>query len=259
MIYRKNIEIKHHISFSCIIQQQSHAHVFALLPPRENRPEPHTLGFGVSVAAHLVLVWFLASGRGDAVLQPPSHAASQSIILTALEYLLPPDRTGQRNEDTRAQWSSTRLGTPMVAPPDQYAQDRRAIGMRVPDTTDRSAPRPLVEEAAAQNAYTLLDVDSSAVRDPSSAVPVYPPLLEKQGIEGVAVVRFVVDTTGRADLATFRLVETNHALFAAAVRDALPAMKFRPATVGPAKVRQLVEIPFGFKILRRDANAGRRP
>ena len=29
-------------------------------------------------------------------------------------------------------------------------------------------------------------------------------MIEKQGIEGTAVVRFVVDTTGRADLATFR-------------------------------------------------------
>lgn len=236
------------------------ATVFELLRQSPSSPEHLSLGAGVSVALHLALVLSLTAGAGDKVLQPPDDPTSESIIRTAIQYLLPPDRPGGVGEEkaVEAKWSATRAGAPEVAPPDQFVEVPRERGTTTPDKEDSSVPAPLAEEAAAQNAFTLLDVDTAAVRDPTSAVPTYPPLLEKQGIEGVAVVRFVVDTTGRADLATFRVVETNHSLFAAAVREALPGMKFHPATVGPTKVRQLVELPFGFKIIRRDA-AGRRP
>jgi TonB family protein len=210
----------------------------------------------VSLAIHAVLAASLVAGGSEAMLQP-SESASQSVIETAIRYLLPPDRPGRSGTEVPVKWSAMRGGTPVIAPPDVYTENRQPTGTTQPDPEDSSAPEPLAEEAAAQNAFTLLDVDTAAVRDPASAVPAYPPLLEKQGIEGLAVVRFVVDTTGRADLGTFRVVETTHSLFAAAVREALPGMNFHPATVGPRKVRQLVEIPFGFKIVRRDA--GRRP
>ena len=108
---------------------------------------------------------------------------------------------------------------------------------------------PLAEAASAQSAFLLKDLDSAAVRDPESAAPLYPPRLQAQGIEGMAVVRFVVDSTGRVDLASFRLVEASHPLFVAAVRDALPKMKFHAAIMGSKRVRQLVEQPFLFLIV----------
>jgi protein TonB len=233
--------------------------VFDLLhhPPRSQERLP--LGAGVSIAVHAALAAMLVTGGGEALLQP-ADTLRESVIETALKYLLPPDRPGRSGEEVQAKWSAVRGGEPTPAPPDVYTESRQQVGTKVPDQEDSAAPEALAEEAAAQNAFTLLDVDTAAVRDPTSAVPAYPPLLEKQGIEGIAVVRFVVDTTGRADISTFRVVETNHSLFAAAVREALPGMKFHPATVGPTRVRQLVEIPFGFKIIRRGAaDAVRRP
>src|SRR5512133_894652 len=235
------------------------AAVFDLLqhPPRS--PEPLSLGAGVSIAAHAALVLSLTVGAGRAMLQP-SVTTNESIISTALRYLLPPDRPGRPAGEAQATWSSAAMAALPPGNPETYSPQVQPAGTPTPDQQDSAAPEPLAEAAAAQNAFTLLDVDTGAVRDPSSAVPVYPSLLEKQGIEGTAIVRFVVDTTGRADLATFRLVETNHPLFAAAVRDALPGMKFHPATVGPNKVRQMVELPFEFQIVRRGtANATRKP
>jgi TonB family protein len=190
----------------------------------------------------------------------PSKTTSESIISTALKYLLPPDRPERPAAEAQATWSAAGMAALPPGNPEAYSPQVQQAGTPKPDLEDSAAPAPLAEAAAAQNAFTLLDVDTAAVRDPSSAVPVYPSLLEKQGIEGTAIVRFVVDTTGHADLSTFRLVETNHPLFAAAVRDALPGMKFHPATVGPNKVRQMVELPFGFQIIRRGgATTPRKP
>lgn len=226
-------------------------------PPRS--PEPLSLGAGVSIAVHAALVLALTVGAGQAMLRP-SETTSESIISSALRYLLPPDRPGRPAAEAQATWSSARPAALPPGNPETYSPQVEQAGTPTPDVEDSAAPEPLAEAAAAQNAFTLLDVDTAAVRDPSSAVPVYPSLLEKQGIEGTAVVRFVVDTNGRADLGTFRLVETNHPLFAAAVRDALPGMKFHPATVGPNRVRQMVELPFGFQIVRRGAaNPPRKP
>jgi protein TonB len=231
--------------------------VFDLLqhPPRS--PERLPLGAGVSLAVHAALALSFVGAGGDALLQRPAPI-TESVIESAIKYLLPPDRPGSPGDAVPVKWSATRGGLPEPAAPDVYTERKDQTGTTTPETKDNAALEPLAEAAAAQNAFTLLGVDSAAVRDPTSAVPAYPTLLEKQGIEGVAVVRFVVDTTGRADLSTFRVVETNHSLFAAAVRDALPGMKFHPATVGPNKVRQMVELPFGFKIVRR-GDAARRP
>lgn len=225
-------------------------------PPRS--PEPLPLGAGVSIVVHVALVLSLTVGAGQALMQP-SETTSESIITSALKYLLPPDRPGGPSAEAQATWSSASMKALPPGNPETYSPPATPAGTPTPDLEDSAAPEPLAEAAAAQNAFTLLDVDTGAVRDPTSAVPVYPSLLEKQGIEGAAVVRFVVDTTGRADLETFRVIETNHPLFGAAVRAALPGMKFHPATVGPRKVRQMVEIPFGFQIIRRSGAATRKP
>lgn len=220
--------------------------VFNLLhhPPRS--PEPTPLGAGVSLVLHGALLLTLIGGAGEQLVQAPP--LRESIISTALKYLLPPDQPASAHSEPAVSWSAQRAGQPLPADPTVYnARPVPPQGATQPDKQDASAV-PLEEAAAAQNAFTLQEVDTGAVRDPSSAVPAYPRLLEKQGIEGIAVVRFVVDSTGYADLSTFRLVETNHPLFGTAVRDALPNMKFHPATMGPRKVRQMVELPFGFVI-----------
>ena len=102
------------------------------------------------------------------------------------------------------------------------------------------------------NAYQVLEVDSAAMRDPSSAAPVYPPALETRGVEGHVIVRFVVDSTGLVDLSSVMVVEATAPEFARAVRDAMPRMKFRPAKVGDRSVRQLAEQLFKFEVARPD-------
>ncbi len=229
--------------------------MFDLLQHPPSSPERASFGATVSIAAHVALVLSLLVGTGAAVEE--SESRGESIIETAIRFLLPPDKVGTPPSEARAQWVTQRTGAPEdqgFAVPNGTPVPRPAGGQAVADA-DGSAPVPLSEAATAQAAFTLIDVDSAATRDPESAAPAYPPLLEAQGIEGMAIVRFVVDSTGYADLASFQLIETNHPLFGAAVRAALPGMKFRPAAIGTRKVRQLVELPFAFRIVPRAEQA----
>lgn len=91
-------------------------------------------------------------------------------------------------------------------------------------------------------------VENPVAFDPTSAVPIYPEPLRAQNVEGGAVVQFVVDTVGRADPMSFVVLESTHPLFVEAVRTALPRMRFSPAVQEGRRVRQLVQIPFLFKI-----------
>lgn len=101
-----------------------------------------------------------------------------------------------------------------------------------------------------ENAFSSVEVETMAARDPSSAAPVYPPRLMQDGIEGYAAMRFVVDSLGAIDLSTVRVLETTHPEFAAAVKAAMPGMRFTPARLLDRPVRQLAEQLFAFRIER---------
>ena len=113
----------------------------------------------------------------------------------------------------------------------------------------RGGPDQLGERdrVRADNAYFEFEVESRSCRRPT-------PQRRSTGHPGEAGVEdpvsFVVDTTGRADIASFKVIRTSHELFATAVKNALPRMRFIPAEVGDKKVRQLVQQPFSFAIVK---------
>ena len=85
---------------------------------------------------------------------------------------------------------------------------------------------------------------------PGGSSPRYPDILRQAGVEGEVLAQFVVDTTGRAEMSSYKVLKTTHELFGNAVKNALPSMRFIPAEVGGRKVRQLVQQPFSFAISR---------
>ena len=62
---------------------------------------------------------------------------------------------------------------------------------------------------------------------------------------------FVLDTTGFADMNTFKVLKSTDTLFTNAVRGSLPAMRFYAAEVGGKKVKQVVQMPFQFNLSKR--------
>jgi TonB family protein len=98
--------------------------------------------------------------------------------------------------------------------------------------------------------YFAFQVTRPVMEAPGSAFPQYPVLLKSQRIEGEVLASFVVDTFGRADLPSFKVLRSSHELFTAAVLTSLPDMRFIPAENRGVKVRQLVQQPFVFAIQR---------
>lgn len=85
---------------------------------------------------------------------------------------------------------------------------------------------------------------------PGNRGPIYPAELRAAGVEGEVIAQFVVDTTGRAEMASFKVLKSNHEQFTASVREALAGMRFTTADVNGRKVRQLAQVPFVFGLSR---------
>lgn len=98
--------------------------------------------------------------------------------------------------------------------------------------------------------YFDFQVEKPVVMAPGAQGPAYPDMLRSAGIEGQVLAQFVVDTTGRADMGTFKALKSDNDLFTTAVKNALQRMRFLPAEVGGRKVKQLVQQPFQFSLNR---------
>ena len=107
--------------------------------------------------------------------------------------------------------------------------------------TEFAAPAPNPTEGA----YFEFQVQQPA-HQVSGRPPLYPPALREAHVEGRVLVQFVVDTLGRPETATFKVLMSSNDLLSAAVRDALPTMRYEPATIGDRRVRQVVQQPFTF-------------
>jgi len=98
--------------------------------------------------------------------------------------------------------------------------------------------------------YFEFQVEKQVAPAPGNPNPRYPDMLRSANVEGEVLAQFVVDTTGKADMSTFKTLKETHALFTQAVKTALPQMRFYPAEVGGKKVKQLVQMPFQFNLTK---------
>jgi TonB family protein len=104
----------------------------------------------------------------------------------------------------------------------------------------------------APRAFFEFQVTKPVVPAPGSVAPRYPVDLRRAGVAGCVLVQFVVDTTGRADRTTLKLLAYSDREFVQSIWDALPAMRFIPAELGGRKVRQIVQQPFTFSMAGDD-------
>ena len=109
---------------------------------------------------------------------------------------------------------------------------------------------PLAPNVKPGEPFTKDIVDKPVLAIPGTGNPRYPVALQSAGLEGDVRAQFVVDTLGRVERASVRVIDTTHELFAAAVRDALTRARFKPAEAGGHLVRQLAEQTFTFRITK---------
>jgi protein TonB len=83
---------------------------------------------------------------------------------------------------------------------------------------------------------------------PGAPTPRYPEAQREAGIEGEVTLEFVVDTTGRVERGSVRVLSSAADAFVVSVRDALAGTRYHPALVGGRRVRQLVRQGFVFSL-----------
>ena len=89
-----------------------------------------------------------------------------------------------------------------------------------------------------------------AVEKIGGEAPEYPLSLRTSGVEGQVLAQFVVNESGRYEPGSLKILESSNPAFTAAVKDALPRMRFSAAQIGGRKVQQLVQMPFQFHLAK---------
>jgi hypothetical protein len=212
-------------------------------------PRP-AMSTALSVATHAALL--MASVPGAHFLFDHGQSPRELKLLTeSVRYLLPPERQAAPYSDrlrfATASGGSTAAG--IIEDRTRTVSDNGLVGTGAPghNTADEASEAPAATPSRSTEAFTVVEVDSAAVRDPESAAPDYPKTLLAQGIQGYAAMRFVVDSTGHIEMNTVHVVDATHNDFVQAVRDVMPRMHFRPARIGQTAVRQLAEQLFKFE------------
>jgi len=115
-------------------------------------------------------------------------------------------------------------------------------------TTDGESLLAGGDGADGAHAYFASQVDTPALPGAGNAPPRYPLVLERSRVNGEVIAQFVVDSAGRVDMRTFRIVRTSNDLFSASLQSVLPSWRFLPARAGGRRVSQVVQLPVQFAV-----------
>jgi TonB family protein len=211
----------------------------------------------VSIVAHLGVA-LLALTTTTGTFRLPTDERDARVL-----FLLPPDRVDAPERqaeiflpgrpgsglDEGGQLPAEGEGMRLVA---TASRDRRRGDRSGAQGDQPFGPAPFLPAVV----YTVLQVDETVQRYESSAAPVYPPELSARGTEGKVEAAYVVDTTGRVDTTTIRVMQSDDPRFTESVRTALAETRFRPAKRAGKAVRQLVQQRFRFKVAPTSGSAG---
>jgi periplasmic protein TonB len=168
------------------------------------------------------------------VLQHRRHDANQSVASPA------PGPVLKFNEHTLPVVSQIDPSSVITTAPDTFGNGIETTGP-IGSAPGLGGPGGVVEERFVERSPRLLG---------TPVQPTFPTSLRQSGRAGKVLVQFVVDTTGRAEMDGFKVMETSDPLFAESVRNVLPRYRFSPGEGGGRRVRTLVQLPFDFTLLR---------
>lgn len=235
--------------------------MFSRLPESKPQRQKRGAGFAVSTALHAILI-ALAVRATTLTATPPEQPTVTPLVFfpRAVERQTPPPSAPDVPRSSGP--ATAPPAVPLVAPIDipvtipepgtgpvllsETGLDRAFDPTRM-SSSGGGGGAPNVSDG---KALTERFVDRPVVALPGTS-PRYPSLLQSAGVEGDVRAQFVVDTLGRVEPGSVRILDSTHTSFAQAVRDALGRARFVPAEAGGRKVRQLVEQPFSFKLTTR--------
>jgi TonB family protein len=103
-------------------------------------------------------------------------------------------------------------------------------------------------EGIERTAYTQSEVDIVAGGDPHNRPPRYPQALRDRNVIGNVRLQFIVDSAGVMDPLSVRVLFATAPEFVDAIRAVIPDWKFFSAKRAGRLVRQLVCMPFEFRL-----------
>lgn len=240
-----------------------------VLPESRRRRRRASGVLATSVVAHAAVVGAVLAGTARATPAPAAPARELVYVATPRATPRAPTPPAPRASVPRSSPRASSAGAAAPAPPTVDPIVAPVLVLDLLPPAGR-ALRPLDEDAFARGlrgasggpagpgaggagagpaVYPDALVDRAVV-PLGGAAPRYPEALRAAGVEGTVVAEFVVDTAGRVEPASVTLADGAHPPFAQAVRQALRAMRFRPAEVDGRRVRQRVRQPFAFTLAR---------
>ena len=190
---------------------------------------------------------------GNATSEPDRVVAPTYVNVTPPVPSTPAPRTPQAAQPELPAVPRTIVIAPDLAPPNLTfdiaspvtSHDQIDVGV----SSIRTGPtRP---DTPGPGSGDIVDVDA-VERAPhmlgNAPAPHYPAALREAGVDGNVVLRFVIDTLGRAEADGVVILQATHPLFADAVKNVLGRYRFRPGEVGSRKVRTMVQQSFTFTL-----------
>lgn len=220
-----------------------------------------TGGAALSVAAHIAIIGFTTAATMHGRAAPPAPPKPEFLVFQ----VTPAPKPMVRRVTTSAQpavASRTLVPAPitlMIAPPltmptalpqidvNTVAPEAISIG-GPPSGSQTGHPGGKLDLTADPGSGDEWSYRELLMHIVSSAKPRYPETLRQNGIEGRVLVQFTVDTTGRVDMSSVRVIQSTHDQFTQAVRSALASFRFKPAEVNGKRTAALAEMPFEFQV-----------
>ena len=89
----------------------------------------------------------------------------------------------------------------------------------------------------------------------SAPPPVYPPLLKQAGIQGRVILRAVIDTSGRVEPASIRIMQSPNPAFDEPTKEWVLKALFRPARLHGRGVRVFINLPVDYSLTAASGSA----
>ncbi len=210
-------------------------------------------GAALSVVVHagVIAATVAATATADAHVAP---VRPQSVIFTAEPPTHPPTTIAAPAHTSTSTTTVTSPSVPVISVevpstlPDIGSVTTVAMPSTEPWTPAGNLSSTTTSGTPGNGIWSEHTVEKPVIALGDTPRPRYPELLRSAGVEGEVLAQFVVDTTGRVEVGSLRVLRSSHALFTQAIERVIPLARFVPAEAGGRRVRQLVQQPFSFAI-----------
>ena len=219
----------------------------------KSRRTRSSFGVVTSVGAHLTIIVVAIHATAQSRTRPAALVKSEIISFVPKA---PPSRPAlSQPEQRKAPDVPVRPDFPITIDPKlpplpllDLTPPSTALSDFTQGIASNSTSTSLASTSPGAGTFNADQVEKQVTLLSGALAPSYPEALRAAGVEGKVVAQFVVDERGRVETDSVRFLQSDNVLFEASVRTVLHRMRFAPAAIAGKTVRQLVQMPFVFRI-----------